>query len=614
MRLVSKLVIVFVVVLVALASVTVLGFRVIGELGAIANAQMSLAQLTQETWRLRSLTYEIRVTTDYENVLGRWRQSASDLLAYGGSLATDRELLRQAARNDALAQNVEGMTRLLELFAAEIEHLENALADFTNDFSEFPSDSISDIVADGNVNVAFMVVRPAQDVSRYLDSTLQGVVQSATAELETETDATVNRLMLVFIGVAAAASVAVAIIILALRRSLRVQFADIGQNLQLLSDGDLTARVGQSGRDEVSGLSRAVQHSVDDLSDVVRAVQQISEVSNGIRSELVASSERSAASATQIGGNVSSIASTIAGLDQTVESTSTRIDQIAAGIRDLERAIEQHARSVEESSSAVEQMTASLTNIAKVTQDRRDAADRMNEVTRQGHEQVQTTNERVAEIAESMESMLEIVGVINGIASQTSMLSMNAAIESAHAGDYGRGFSVVAEEIRRLSDSTNENAKSIMDQLRRVVDLARETQTTSETTQKSFGVVEREVASTDQALNEIASTIDEIARGAGDLLSGTAELREITAAIRTDANAVSAGSQEIATEMRRVTEISASVSGGIKEIEVGTGEIQEMVSTVLSSSRDMTEQVALLADSVNRYRTEDPSGSSMAAD
>jgi methyl-accepting chemotaxis protein len=396
----------------------------------------------------------------------------------------------------------------------------------------------------------------------------------------------------------------VVLLILLFMRSLRRRFGEIGGSMQRLAAGDLTVQLNQASRDEVADLAKQVQSYIDEFARVVGDIKGIAESAGALRSDLVAASEESSASVTQIGGNISSIGSTIEDLDKTIEQTGSKLEEINGSIRELEERIEHQTRSVQESSSAVEEMTASVNNVSRIAADRQDAAKKLKAVTDEGHANIEATDEKVSSIADSVDEILGIITVINTIASQTSILSMNAAIEAAHAGEYGRGFSVVAAEIRRLSESTNENAKRIKEQLQTVAELATDTKRMSETTRERFSAVEHEVDSTAAALTEISATMRELADGTEAVLTATGQAGQVTQSIRSDATIVASRSDDITRDMHHIREISTSVRGGIQEIGVGTQEINQMVSNLASVTRDMTDQIDLLGHSVSRFTTE----------
>ena len=103
-----------------------------------------------------------------------------------------------------------------------------------------------------------------------------------------------------------------------------------------------------------------------------------------------------------------------------------------------------------------------------------------------GHDQSQTTYDTIKAASKELDKIIEMAGVINTIAEQSNILSMNAAIESAHAGTSGAGFAVVADEIRKLADSTSENASSIQSVLRSITQQIRDALTASQTSSQTF--------------------------------------------------------------------------------------------------------------------------------
>ncbi|HKJ85135.1 MAG TPA: methyl-accepting chemotaxis protein [Spirochaetia bacterium] len=605
MRFVHRLLVMVAVVLIAFASVSVLGVRALEETRQIAALSADLERLSSETWRLQSLTFEIRIADDLRSIVPQWRSSADELESRLTAINDDPAVLTLVERDEVFADGLLRLRDLVDLVQKELESFEATLSEFTDDFTSYPTGSLQQF-RDGGPNFGVIQIdRVGQRVTTYLDDTLQSAIDRIIAQLEAVREASVTRLVLVFFGVVGTATLVVALLILLFMRSLRRGFARIDGALVRLSSGDLTVRLDRSSRDEIGELSARIQRHIDEFSRVIGTIQDISRAASLLRTDLVAGSEESSASVTQIGGNISSIGSTIGELDGVIEHTGARLDEINSSIRELETQIERQTQSVEDSSSAVEQMAASVNGVSRIAADRQEAARTLRAVTSNGHENVEATDEKVSAISSSVEEILGIITVINTIASQTSILSMNAAIEAAHAGEYGKGFSVVAAEIRRLSESTNENAKRIKQQLEQVAELTGETKRMSGTTRESFQAVETEVGTTSDALSEISATMRELSEGTESVLTTTAGAGEITQAIRRDATTVLSRSEEITREMRSVREMSSSVRGGIEEIGVGTREINHMVENLSSVTRAMTDKIDQLGASVDHFRIAD---------
>ena len=142
--------------------------------------------------------------------------------------------------------------------------------------------------------------------------------------------------------------------------------------------------------------------------------------------------------------------------------------------------------SVEESTASVNEMIASLKNLDKMTNARRESASRLVETAKNGGEKLSNTVEVVRNINNSIGSISDMIKIIDGIAAQTNLLAMNAAIEAAHAGDAGRGFAVVADEIRSLAETTSNNSQEIGSIIRDVMEKIHIAAESSEDTIQAF--------------------------------------------------------------------------------------------------------------------------------
>jgi methyl-accepting chemotaxis protein len=196
----------------------------------------------------------------------------------------------------------------------------------------------------------------------------------------------------------------------------------IGRAIELaesVAAGDLTYRTQVESKDEVGRLITALQRMVDSLHRIV------SEVRTG------------------------------------ADTISTAAQEVSQGNMDLSARTEQQASSLEETASAMEQLTSAVKLSADSASQANKSAVTASTVATQGGEVVGQVINTMSSIATSSKRIVEIIGVIDGIAFQTNILALNAAVEAARAGEQGRGFAVVASEVRSLAQRSALAAKEI---------------------------------------------------------------------------------------------------------------------------------------------------------
>ncbi|MFX1680596.1 methyl-accepting chemotaxis protein [Mitsuaria sp. CC2] len=183
--------------------------------------------------------------------------------------------------------------------------------------------------------------------------------------------------------------------------------------------GDLTYRIRANGKDEVARLMSALQNMVENLHRIVTEVRT--------------------------------------GADTIANAAA----EVAQGNQDLAARTEQQAAALEETASAMEQLTASVRMSADNAGEADRSASSASGIATQGGEVVGNVVETMSSISAASRRIVEIIGVIDGIAFQTNILALNAAVEAARAGEQGRGFAVVASEVRSLAQRSATAAKEI---------------------------------------------------------------------------------------------------------------------------------------------------------
>ena len=220
---------------------------------------------------------------------------------------------------------------------------------------------------------------------------------------------------------------------------------------------------------------------------------------------------------------------------ENVKRTSlSSLAQSDVDVEAIRMASEEMVESVTASSAAIEEMITSIQSVNTVLNTNSESMNALNDATKTGKVSVEEITVLVGEIEKSSNGLSEMSTVIQQIASQTNLLAMNAAIEAAHAGEFGKGFTVVADEIRKLAESSGKEAKQISDVLKKVKSLI------DSTFGKTIAVkedIDNIVALADKVTNQesvVKSTVSKQSDGGQHLLESLKMMKENTQSV-TDA-------------------------------------------------------------------------------
>jgi len=202
--------------------------------------------------------------------------------------------------------------------------------------------------------------------------------------------------------------------------------------------------------------------------------------------------------------------------------------KIQAMMEQLNMHVEEQAASVTTSSAATEQMIANIQSVTDTLSKNSRNVKELQEASVAGHTSLSEVATDIQGIARESESLLEINAVMQNIASQTNLLSMNAAIEAAHAGDSGRGFAVVADEIRKLAESSSKQSKTIGGVLKGIKGSIDKITKSTDVVLGKFNAIEDGVKTVAVQEGSILNAMEEQGHGSKQILQAVGNVNEVT--------------------------------------------------------------------------------------
>ncbi|MFP7312876.1 methyl-accepting chemotaxis protein [Bacillus safensis] len=357
-------------------------------------------------------------------------------------------------------------------------------------------------------------------------------------------------------------------------RSITIGLRRLVDFSEKVSEGDLTETLETKSKDEIGDLTRSFSKMSESLRDVIRAVQQ--SVDN-----VASASEELTASASQT--------------SQATEHITMSIEQFSNGNEAQNEKVESSTNQLVAMNEGLQDMSQTSSEVAAVSLQSTEAAGqggRIVESTASQMKHIDTSVQEAEQVMKELEykskDITSILNVINGIADQTNLLALNAAIEAARAGESGRGFSVVAEEVRKLAVQSADSAKEIEKLIQEIVlEIAK--------SQDMFKAVNREVNAGLGMTEEAKESFQHIYKAAEGMSKKLSQLNDT-------AIDLSSGSKLVSQAMQEMRQVSRESAANIQDIAASAEEQLASMEEITSSSVTLANMAEELKELTSQFK------------